>query len=31
MDFIEKNKGPFPQTPTLTGEVDKYNISDVLK
>ena len=29
--FIERNKGPYPQTPILTGEVDKYNISDVLK
>lgn len=30
-DFINKNKGPFQQTPILTGEVDKYTISDVLK
>jgi hypothetical protein len=30
-DFIKQNKGPYPQTPVLTGEVDKYNISDFLK
>lgn len=30
-DFISRNKGPYPQTPNLTGEVDKYNISDILK
>ena len=30
-NFISKNKGPYPQTPILTGETDKYNISDVLK
>lgn len=29
--FIKKHKGPYPQTPILTGEIDKYNISDVLK
>ncbi len=29
--FIKNNKGPYPQTPILTGEIDKYNISDVLK
>ncbi len=30
-DFISKNKGPYPQTPILIGETEKYNISDVLK
>ena len=30
-DFINKNKGPYPQTPILTGETEKYNISDVLR
>lgn len=30
-DFIRKNKGPYPQTPILIGETEKYNISDVLK
>ena len=30
-DFINKNKGPYPQTPILTGEKGKYNISDVLR
>lgn len=30
-DFIRQNKGPYPQTPELTGEVEKYNISDFLK
>lgn len=30
-DFIKKYKGPLPQTPILTGEIDKYNLSDVLK
>ena len=30
-DFIRQNKGPYPQTPIITGEVDKYNISDILK
>lgn len=30
-DFIKKNKGPYPQTPLLVGEIGKYNISDVLK
>lgn len=30
-DYIKQNKGPYPQTPVLTGEVDKYNISDILK
>lgn len=30
-DYIKQNKGPYPQTPVLTGEVDKYNISDFLK
>jgi len=30
-DFIRRNKGPYPQTPILTGETEKYNISDVLK
>ena len=30
-DFISKNKGPYPQTPILVGETEKYNISDVLK
>jgi len=30
-DFINKNKGPYPQTPMLTGETDKYKISDILK
>lgn len=27
-EYIKQNKGPYPQTPVLTGEVDKYNISD---
>ena len=30
-DFVQKNKGPLPQSPMLTGETDKYGISDVLK
>ena len=30
-EFIRRNKGPLPQTPTLTGEVSKYSISDILK
>lgn len=30
-DYIKQNKGPYPQTPVLTGEVDKYNISDFFK
>ncbi len=30
-DFINKNKGPYPQTPILTGKTEKYNISDVLR
>lgn len=29
-DYIKLNKGPLPQTPMLTGEVDKYQISDIL-
>ncbi len=29
--FIKKNKGPYPQTPLLAGEIGKYSISDVLK
>ena len=30
-EFIKQHKGPYPQTPILTGETDKYNLSDVLK
>lgn len=30
-DFIKRNKGPYPQTPLLAGEIDKYKISDILK
>ena len=30
-EFIRRNKGPLPQTPTLTGEISKYSISDILK
>ena len=30
-EYIKQNKGPYPQTPVLTGEVDKYNISDFFK
>ena len=30
-DFIKKYKGPLPQTPILTGETEKYNISDILR
>lgn len=30
-EFIKQHKGPYPQTPILTGEIDKYNLSDVLK
>ena len=30
-DFVQKNKGPLPQSPMLTGETNKYSISDVLK
>ena len=30
-EFISKNKGPYPQTPILIGETEKYNISDILK
>ena len=29
--FIKKHKGPLPQTPILTGETEKYNISDILR
>lgn len=27
-NFIEQNKGPYPQTPVLTGAIDYYRISD---
>lgn len=30
-EFIRLNKGPYPQTPILKGEAEKYKISDVLK
>ena len=30
-EFIKQHKGPYPQTPILTGETEKYNLSDVLK
>lgn len=30
-DFIRNNKGPLEQTPILTGETNKYKISDILK
>ena len=30
-DYIRKNKGPYPQTPMISGEIDMYNISDILK
>lgn len=29
-DYVKLNKGPLPQTPILTGEVNKYKISDIL-
>lgn len=29
--FIRDNKGPLPQNPQLTGEVDRYKLSDILK
>ena len=30
-EFVKVNKGVYPQTPMLTGETDKYKISDILK